>query len=133
MLFGRRPFGHDQTQERILREDTIIKARKVDFPSRPAVSNEAKASLLIIVVSTFLLIFNAARIYSIHLCWSKYLSLFLANVYCSNIFNIPTSLPPSLCLSLKFLNSFHVRVSALFLLSPLALLLLCLLGLFMIS
>lgn len=42
MLFGRRPFGHDQTQERILREDTIIKARRVDFPSRPAVSNEAK-------------------------------------------------------------------------------------------
>lgn len=42
MLFGKRPFGHDQTQERILREDTIIKARKVDFPSRPAVSNEAK-------------------------------------------------------------------------------------------
>ncbi|KAL4567638.1 hypothetical protein LXL04_023227 [Taraxacum kok-saghyz] len=42
MLFGKRPFGHDQTQERILREDTIIKARKVDFPSRPSVSNEAK-------------------------------------------------------------------------------------------
>ncbi|KAI8525892.1 hypothetical protein RHMOL_Rhmol13G0266200 [Rhododendron molle] len=42
MLIGRRPFGHDQTQERILREDTIIKARKVEFPSRPAVSNEAK-------------------------------------------------------------------------------------------
>ncbi|KAK7372638.1 hypothetical protein VNO80_06025 [Phaseolus coccineus] len=42
MLFGRRPFGHHQTQERILREDTIIKARKVDFPSRPTISNEAK-------------------------------------------------------------------------------------------
>ncbi|KAL2316969.1 hypothetical protein Fmac_030845 [Flemingia macrophylla] len=42
MLFGRRPFGHDQTQERILREDTIIKARKVEFPSKPTVSNEAK-------------------------------------------------------------------------------------------
>ncbi|KAK4279196.1 hypothetical protein QN277_016941 [Acacia crassicarpa] len=42
MLFGRRPFGHDQTQERILREDTIIKARKVEFPTRPTVSNEAK-------------------------------------------------------------------------------------------
>ncbi|XP_011089008.1 serine/threonine-protein kinase TOUSLED isoform X2 [Sesamum indicum] len=42
MLFGRRPFGHDQTQERILREDTIIKARKVEFPARPSVSNEAK-------------------------------------------------------------------------------------------
>ena len=44
ILFGRRPFGHDQTQERILREDTIIKARKVEFPTRPAVSNEAKVS-----------------------------------------------------------------------------------------
>ncbi|XP_043702783.1 serine/threonine-protein kinase TOUSLED-like isoform X3 [Telopea speciosissima] len=42
MLFSKRPFGHDQTQERILREDTIIKARKVEFPSRPAISNEAK-------------------------------------------------------------------------------------------
>ncbi|XP_051113426.1 serine/threonine-protein kinase TOUSLED-like isoform X2 [Andrographis paniculata] len=42
MLFGRRPFGHDQTQERILREDTIIKARKVEFPTKPSVSNEAK-------------------------------------------------------------------------------------------
>lgn len=42
MIFGKRPFGHDQTQERILREDTIIKAHKVEFPARPAVSNEAK-------------------------------------------------------------------------------------------
>ncbi|KAK9156966.1 hypothetical protein Scep_003540 [Stephania cephalantha] len=42
MLFGKRPFGHDQTQERILREDTIIKAHRVEFPSRPSVSNEAK-------------------------------------------------------------------------------------------
>ncbi|KAL6894052.1 hypothetical protein ACP4OV_008150 [Aristida adscensionis] len=42
MLYGRRPFGHDQTQERILREDTIINARRVEFPPKPAVSNEAK-------------------------------------------------------------------------------------------
>ncbi|KAJ9189120.1 hypothetical protein P3X46_000451 [Hevea brasiliensis] len=42
MLFGRRPFGHDQSQERILREDTIIKARRVEFPSKPSVSNESK-------------------------------------------------------------------------------------------
>lgn len=47
MLFGRRPFGHDQTQERILREDTIIKAHRVEFPSRPAVSSEVKVSLSI--------------------------------------------------------------------------------------
>ncbi|URD75789.1 serine threonine-protein kinase [Musa troglodytarum] len=42
MLYGRRPFGHDQTQEKILREDTIINARKVEFPSKPYVSSEAK-------------------------------------------------------------------------------------------
>lgn len=42
MLFGKRPFGHGQTQERILREDTIIKAHKVEFPSKPSISNEAK-------------------------------------------------------------------------------------------
>ncbi|KAJ6671702.1 MIXED LINEAGE PROTEIN KINASE [Salix viminalis] len=42
MLYGRRPFGHDQSQERILREDTIIKARKAEFPSKPTISNEAK-------------------------------------------------------------------------------------------
>ncbi|KAL1090946.1 hypothetical protein V6Z11_D07G125300 [Gossypium hirsutum] len=50
MLFGRRPFGHDQTQERILREDTIIKARKVEFPSRPSVSNEAKKYRLLMLI-----------------------------------------------------------------------------------
>lgn len=44
MLFGKRPFGHDQTQERILREDTIIKAKKVEFPAKPAISNEAKVN-----------------------------------------------------------------------------------------
>ncbi|MCO5581985.1 hypothetical protein L7F22_035874 [Adiantum nelumboides] len=42
MLYGKRPFGHGQTQERILREDTIMKARKVEFPSKPSISNEAK-------------------------------------------------------------------------------------------
>ncbi|XP_056847180.1 serine/threonine-protein kinase TOUSLED-like isoform X3 [Raphanus sativus] len=42
MLFKKRPFGHDQSQERILREDTIIKAKKVEFPAKPAISNEAK-------------------------------------------------------------------------------------------
>lgn len=42
MLFGRRPFGHEQSQERILREDTIVRAHKVEFPPRPSVSLEAK-------------------------------------------------------------------------------------------
>lgn len=52
MLYGRRPFGHDQTQERILREDTIINARKVDFPSKPSVSNEAKVRFCFLVKYT---------------------------------------------------------------------------------
>ncbi|KAJ7296141.1 hypothetical protein O6H91_Y141400 [Diphasiastrum complanatum] len=42
MLYGKRPFGHEQTQERILREDTIVKANRVEFPSKPSVSAEAK-------------------------------------------------------------------------------------------
>ncbi|XP_045798853.1 serine/threonine-protein kinase TOUSLED-like [Trifolium pratense] len=43
MLFGKRPFGHGQTQESILRENTIIEARMVEFPPMPTVSDEAKA------------------------------------------------------------------------------------------
>lgn len=53
MLFGKRPFGHDQTQERILREDTIIKAKKVEFPTKPAISNEAKVKLAVPVFRWF--------------------------------------------------------------------------------
>ncbi|CAM6114531.1 unnamed protein product [Calypogeia fissa] len=42
MLFGIRPFGHDESQERLLREDTIVKAQKVELTARPSVSSEAK-------------------------------------------------------------------------------------------
>jgi len=42
MLFGKRPFGHNQCQEQLVREDTIINARRVEFPTRPSVSHEAK-------------------------------------------------------------------------------------------
>lgn len=42
MLFGKRPFGHNQCQEQLVREDTIVNARKVEFPTRPSVSLEAK-------------------------------------------------------------------------------------------
>ena len=36
------PFGHNQTQAAILENNTILKAREVDFPAKPVVSNEAK-------------------------------------------------------------------------------------------
>lgn len=37
-IYGRRPFGHEQTQQKILEENTIIKATEVHFPSKPQVS-----------------------------------------------------------------------------------------------
>ena len=45
MLFGRRPFGHEKSQQSILNEQVILnEARQVRFPDQPRVSPEAKAS-----------------------------------------------------------------------------------------
>lgn len=43
-LYGKKPFGHNQSQATILEEETILKAKEVEFPSKPVVSNEAKVS-----------------------------------------------------------------------------------------
>uniref|UniRef100_A0A8C0JRP7 Tousled like kinase 1 n=1 Tax=Canis lupus dingo TaxID=286419 RepID=A0A8C0JRP7_CANLU len=42
-LYGRKPFGHNQSQQDILQENTILKATEVQFPVKPVVSSEAKA------------------------------------------------------------------------------------------
>lgn len=42
MLYGRRPFGEGISQDRIRDENVMLNARFVEFPSRPAVSFEAK-------------------------------------------------------------------------------------------
>ncbi|XP_017279939.1 serine/threonine-protein kinase tousled-like 1 isoform X2 [Kryptolebias marmoratus] len=42
-LYGRKPFGHNQSQQDILQENTILKATEVQFPVKPVVTNEAKA------------------------------------------------------------------------------------------
>ena len=42
LLFGRRPFGHEQSQEQILRNEVMLNARDVQFPARPSVSAECK-------------------------------------------------------------------------------------------
>lgn len=43
MLYGKRPFGDDQSQKKILIEKTIINdAKQVHFPAKPTVSNETK-------------------------------------------------------------------------------------------
>ena len=42
MLYGCRPFGHNMSQERILKEGIILNLKEVEFPSKPAVSQETK-------------------------------------------------------------------------------------------
>lgn len=42
MLYGKKPFGHNQTQAAILENNTILHAREVEFPAKPVVSSEAK-------------------------------------------------------------------------------------------
>ncbi|XP_046894797.1 serine/threonine-protein kinase tousled-like 2 isoform X1 [Hypomesus transpacificus] len=41
-LYGRKPFGHNQSQQDILQENTILKATEVQFPAKPVVTPEAK-------------------------------------------------------------------------------------------
>ncbi|XP_015787805.1 serine/threonine-protein kinase tousled-like 2 [Tetranychus urticae] len=41
-LYGKKPFGHNQSQATILEENTILKATEVEFPAKPAVSIDAK-------------------------------------------------------------------------------------------
>ncbi|XP_018564593.1 serine/threonine-protein kinase tousled-like 2 isoform X8 [Anoplophora glabripennis] len=42
-LYGKKPFGHNQSQATILEENTILKATEVQFANKPAVTNEAKS------------------------------------------------------------------------------------------
>jgi len=42
-LYGKKPFGHNLTQEMILKQNTILKATDVVFPNKPTVSADAKS------------------------------------------------------------------------------------------
>lgn len=44
-LYGKKPFGHNQSQATILEENTILKATEVQFANKPTVSNEAKVNI----------------------------------------------------------------------------------------
>lgn len=46
MLYGRRPFGEGCSQEKILRDEIMLHAKEVSFPSKPAVSAEGKDFML---------------------------------------------------------------------------------------
>lgn len=43
MLFGRRPFGDGQSQDKILSDKTMLNAHEVTFPDKPDTSEDAKA------------------------------------------------------------------------------------------
>ena len=42
MLYGKRPFGDGQSQERVLTNNVMLNAREVQFPNTPTVSKAAK-------------------------------------------------------------------------------------------
>ena len=42
MLYGKRPFGDGQSQERVLTNNVMLNAREVTFPHEPSVSEDAK-------------------------------------------------------------------------------------------
>lgn len=45
-IYGRKPFGNEQTQQKILEENTIIKATEVNFPAKPMLSPVAQDFIL---------------------------------------------------------------------------------------
>ena len=42
MLFGRRPFGEGESQDKVLRNQTVLHATEVLFPAKPLISEGAK-------------------------------------------------------------------------------------------
>lgn len=52
-LYGKKPFGHNQSQATILEENTILKATEVQFSNKPTVSNEAKVSFKLIYLLNY--------------------------------------------------------------------------------
>jgi tousled-like kinase len=45
-LYGRKPYGHNQSQAAILENQTILKAKEIEFPAKPIVSDGAKVNIL---------------------------------------------------------------------------------------
>jgi tousled-like kinase len=44
IMYGKRPFGHSMTQERIFKEGVMKNARHVEFPVKPQISEECKVT-----------------------------------------------------------------------------------------
>ncbi len=64
-LYGRKPYGHNQSQAAILENQTILKAKEVEFPAKPLVSDGAKVKkkkIVIFLLLIFLFLFIKAFI-----------------------------------------------------------------------
>lgn len=46
MLYGRKPFGHQMTQERIHKEGIILQSKKVTFPEKPSISPQMRQFII---------------------------------------------------------------------------------------
>ena len=46
-LYGRKPYGHNQSQAAILENQTILKAKEIEFPTKPIVSDGAKVRIVL--------------------------------------------------------------------------------------
>lgn len=64
-LYGKKPFGHNQSQATILEENTILKATEVQFSNKPSVTNEAKVSVNTDGVGSFIIVFFSKSAFSI--------------------------------------------------------------------
>lgn len=42
MIYGQKPFGNQMSQDKILKDQVILKSTSVTFPPKPSISNEAK-------------------------------------------------------------------------------------------
>ena len=52
MLFGKKPFGHGLTAEKILQHNAIHKALVVEFPPKPAISDVTKVRARTVLCAT---------------------------------------------------------------------------------
>ena len=46
LIYGKKPFGNDLSQQDVLRHDIIKNAYNVHFPAKPAISSECKSFIL---------------------------------------------------------------------------------------
>jgi len=70
MLYGKRPFGDGQSQDKVLSNNLILNATEVKFPMKPQVSKEGKD-----FISELLSHNQVLRPDMLQVCGSQYLKI----------------------------------------------------------